>query len=60
MPVADTLAYCDDDAVIGAPFYVMAHVDGVVPHEPAPLTSATADDNARTRRALRRRARRHP
>jgi len=29
-PVAEPLAYCEDDAVIGTAFYVMAHADGRV------------------------------
>ncbi|MFI5047895.1 MAG: phosphotransferase family protein [Acidimicrobiia bacterium] len=30
VPVPDALAICDDDSVLGAPFYVMGFVDGVV------------------------------
>lgn len=30
VPVPEPLVYCDDTAVIGAPFYVMGFVDGVV------------------------------
>jgi aminoglycoside phosphotransferase (APT) family kinase protein len=30
------LAFCDDDAVIGAPFYVMERVDGVILRQPVP------------------------
>ena len=30
VPVPPTLAFCDDDSVTGAPFYVMAFVDGHV------------------------------
>ena len=30
VPVAEVLAICEDDGVIGAPFYVMAFVEGVV------------------------------
>jgi len=30
VPVAPALGFCDDDAVIGAPFYVMGFVDGHV------------------------------
>jgi aminoglycoside phosphotransferase (APT) family kinase protein len=30
VPVPQPLALCDDPSVTGAPFYVMAHVDGVV------------------------------
>ena len=32
VPVPAALAFCDDPSVTGAPFYVMAHVDGVVLH----------------------------
>jgi aminoglycoside phosphotransferase (APT) family kinase protein len=32
VPVPEALAACTDASVIGAPFYVMAHVDGVVLH----------------------------
>lgn len=31
VPVPQPLAYCDDTAVVGAEFYVMSFVDGVVP-----------------------------
>lgn len=34
-PVAEPLALCEDDSVIGTPFYVMAHVDGRVFWDPA-------------------------
>jgi aminoglycoside phosphotransferase (APT) family kinase protein len=30
VPTAGVVAFCDDESVIGAPFYVMEHVDGVV------------------------------
>lgn len=30
VPVARPVAFCDDDGVIGAPFYLMEHVPGVV------------------------------
>ena len=33
VPVPDALAYCDDPDVIGAPFYVMSYVDGIVLHD---------------------------
>lgn len=33
VPVPDALAYCDDADVIGAPFYVMSYVDGIVLHD---------------------------
>jgi len=34
-PVAEPLAFCEDESVIGTPFYVMAHVDGRVFWDPA-------------------------
>ena len=33
VPVPEALAYCDDPDVIGAPFYVMSYVDGIVLHD---------------------------
>jgi aminoglycoside phosphotransferase (APT) family kinase protein len=37
VPVPEVLAVCEDPAVIGAPFYVMPHLDGVVMNSaPAP------------------------
>ena len=38
VPIPPALGYCDDEAVNGAPFYVMAYVDGVVVRD-----RATAD-----------------
>lgn len=40
VPVPEALATCTDAAVIGAPFYVMAHVDGVVLHTAADAEAA--------------------
>ena len=40
--------------MIGAPFYVMERVEGVVPHEPAVLAEATAETNARCAAAFAR------
>jgi aminoglycoside phosphotransferase (APT) family kinase protein len=34
-PVAEPLVFCGDEAVIGTPFYVMAHVEGRVFWDPA-------------------------
>ena len=45
MPVARIVATCDDPAVIGAPFYLMEHLDGVVYTDAdavAPLTEPEA------------------
>ena len=37
VPVPEVLAFCSDPEVIGAPFYVMRRVHGIVPHDPASL-----------------------
>src|SRR4051794_4281408 len=37
VPVPEVLAFCDDANVIGAPFYVMRRLHGLVPHDPAVL-----------------------
>lgn len=45
VPVAEAVALCEDVAVLGAPFYLMAYVDGVVLDSPealAGLDPATA------------------
>jgi len=34
VPVAIAYHYCDDDSIIGAAFYVMQHIDGVVHWDP--------------------------
>jgi len=39
VPVPEALAYCDDADVIGAPFYVMSYVDGIVLHDHAIATA---------------------
>ncbi len=36
VPVPTPLAFCDDDTVLGAPFYLMAHVDGVILRQTPP------------------------
>jgi aminoglycoside phosphotransferase (APT) family kinase protein len=50
VPVAEVLAICEDEAVIGAPFYVMAFVDGVVLTEQMP--AQLADDAERVTECL--------
>ncbi len=35
VPVAKMIAYCEDESVIGRPFYVMEYVDGEVPSDAA-------------------------
>jgi aminoglycoside phosphotransferase (APT) family kinase protein len=44
VPTPRTFAFCADESVIGAPFYVMEWLHGVVPHEPDVLEGITADD----------------
>lgn len=46
VPVPDALAYCDDAAVIGAPFYVMSYVEGIVLHDDTTAV-AELDESAR-------------
>lgn len=48
VPVPEAYALCEDESVIGAPFYVMERLDGLVPHEPADLADADRPANART------------
>jgi aminoglycoside phosphotransferase (APT) family kinase protein len=44
VPVPEALAFCDDPDVIGAPFYVMRRLHGVVPHDPAALASLSPEE----------------
>jgi aminoglycoside phosphotransferase (APT) family kinase protein len=44
VPTPEAFAFCDDPAVLGAPFYVMERLHGVVPHEPALLAGLTPED----------------
>jgi aminoglycoside phosphotransferase (APT) family kinase protein len=37
VPTPEVFAFCDDTSVLGAPFYVMERLHGVVPHEPSVL-----------------------
>jgi aminoglycoside phosphotransferase (APT) family kinase protein len=46
VPVPATVGLCQDPAVTGAPFYVMAHVDGVVPRDETTVAAAL-DEPAR-------------
>lgn len=41
LPVPRPIVYCDDAAVIGAPFYLMQHVDGVILRGAAPAEIPT-------------------
>jgi aminoglycoside phosphotransferase (APT) family kinase protein len=47
VPVAQAVALCEDPAVLGAPFYLMGFVDGVVFDRPQALARLDAD-SART------------
>ena len=49
IPVPRVLASCDDDTVLGAPFYVMAYVDGHVVRDALP---SQFPDTLATRRAM--------
>jgi aminoglycoside phosphotransferase (APT) family kinase protein len=46
VPVPATFGLCQDPAVTGAPFYVMGHVDGIVPRDEATV-AAGLDEPAR-------------
>lgn len=46
VPVPPALGLCEDEAVIGAPFYVMERLEGVVPHSPEPFAASTPATNA--------------
>jgi aminoglycoside phosphotransferase (APT) family kinase protein len=48
VPVPATFGLCQDPSVTGAPFYVMAYVDGVVPRDQATV-AASLDEPARAR-----------
>lgn len=49
VPVAPTLGVCDDADVIGAPFFVMDHVDGGVLHQRHDVEVVTPDRPQRER-----------
>ena len=44
VPVPEVLGFCSDTEVIGAPFYVMRRLHGIVPHEPASLAGLSPED----------------
>jgi aminoglycoside phosphotransferase (APT) family kinase protein len=44
VPVPEVLGLCSDVEVIGAPFYVMRRVHGIVAHEPADVAHLTPDE----------------
>lgn len=43
VPVPPMLGYCDDESIIGAEFYVMAHVDGLTVGDRAAAAQLTAE-----------------
>lgn len=45
VPVAEPLCYCDNDAIVGAPFYVSRFVEGRILWDPA-LPGMTRDERA--------------
>ena len=47
VPVPRVYAFCDDADVIGAPFYVMERLHGVVPHDPTPVQDLDAEQGRR-------------
>jgi aminoglycoside phosphotransferase (APT) family kinase protein len=47
VPVPGTLAFCDDNDVNDAPFYVMEMVDGVILRTPAEIAKLSPDDAQR-------------
>ncbi len=47
VPVPRPLVFCEDVDVIGAPFYVMEKVDGVILRTPAETATLTTDDARR-------------
>lgn len=51
VPVPKALHLCEDEAVIGTPFYVMQHLDGRILRDPA-LPEVPRDDRATYHRAL--------
>ena len=43
VPVPTVYAFCDDTDVIGAPFYVMERLHGLVPHDATPVSDLTPE-----------------
>ena len=56
VPVPAPLALCEDSSVIGAPFYLMEKVDGVVVRDDVPSALSSAPDRARMARLTSARA----
>lgn len=47
VPVPEPVAFCGDEDVIGAPFYLMAHVDGVAVRSGREIRASTPERNRR-------------
>ena len=47
MPVPDAIALCEDTEVIGAQFYIMSFVDGMVPADPVAFAAKYPETQAR-------------
>ena len=52
VPVPEALVHCDDASIIGAPFFVMSHVDGVIYRHREQLDAVSIDDAHRMAMAL--------
>jgi aminoglycoside phosphotransferase (APT) family kinase protein len=52
VPVPDALAFCDDDAVTGAPFYVMSFANGLILRSRAQAERLTAGEKERATASL--------
>jgi aminoglycoside phosphotransferase (APT) family kinase protein len=52
VPVPRPIAFCDDERLLGAPFYVMSKVDGVVVRRGPHAAALTADEARRCSSAL--------
>ena len=48
MPVPEVLAVCEDDSVLGVPFYVMSYIDGVVVTDTVPAHLSSSDQRRAT------------
>ncbi|HEX4979968.1 MAG TPA: phosphotransferase family protein [Acidimicrobiales bacterium] len=52
VPVPPALGFCDDDAVNGAPFYVMGFVEGVIARDAAAADTLTVEQRRRAGASL--------
>lgn len=52
VPVAPALGYCDDNGVNGAPFYVMAFVDGIIARDAANAKRLSVEQRTRAGESL--------